>query len=79
MMGRMSHIATVFIFAACMLAGCGSGGTGSGSDAPVGLTKKQQDDLSAKYRAETKKNITKDNAEKVLKDLEAEIGADEEK
>jgi hypothetical protein len=60
----------------CLLGGCG-GGT-STAEAPVGLTKAKQDELSAKFKAEAKQNITKENAEKIAKDLEAEIASDPE-
>lgn len=61
--------------ASVLLAGCGGSGTPTNTETPVGLTQAKKDELSAKYKAEAKK-ITKENAEEVAKDLEAQINAD---
>jgi hypothetical protein len=65
--------------ASVLLAGCGGGsGTPTNTETPVGLTQAKKDELSAKYKAEAKK-ITKENAEEVARDLEAQINADASK
>lgn len=77
-MNRTRLVFSVLVLTAFVLvAGCGGGsGTPANTETPVGLTQAKKDELSTKYKAEAKKNITKENAEKVAKDLEAQINAD---
>jgi hypothetical protein len=79
-MKSMRWVSPVLVLSAfCLLGGCGGGGTPSTSETPVGLTKAKKDELSTKFKDEAKQAVTKENAEKVAKDLEAEINADAEK